>query len=652
MFSPHVCNKALASLFVAATASLLAHTVPAHAVDTIAVDLVADTLTAPNLVTVAGDGSGRLFILDQAGQIRIVDANGVLLPAPFLDVSANLVPLGAFGPGSFDERGLLGLAFHPSFAANGKFYVYYSAPQPPPVPITFEVGNTIPTDVTFAGGIMGTQFTPPLYCSQIRAFEVPANGAATVTFTEPVRKTRFFFVHKIGAGPGTVTAVLDDGTPIGTSTSHLATVPCDPANFVEFQDFNFPIIGIKQLQLQAGAGAGLTLFLDDLEITRYNHKSRISEFTVSVANPNVADPASERTLLEIDEPQFNHNSGTLAFGPNDGFLYITVGDGGNANDVGPFHNTTIGNGQDATRLLGSILRINVDADDFPADPLRNYAIPPGNPFAAQPGCTGGCDEIWAFGVRNSFRCSFDMGGTRQLFCGDVGQDLFEEVNIVSIGQNMGWNTREGLHCFDANTPLNPPANCSATGPRGEPLIDPIIEYPHFADNANMTGPIGQAIIGGNVYRGSLFPGLIGRYVFGDFSLPPFGAVPAEGSIFIGTEIQPGVWQRTQPLISNGVGGRIRRFVQGFGQDADGEVYVCTTLSGTPFGTTGAVFRIVPSKGDMTGDGSINGTDMPLFVAVLTGVNMDPVLRNRADMDGDGVPASADIGPFVTALLGP
>ncbi|MFQ5489863.1 MAG: PQQ-dependent sugar dehydrogenase [Phycisphaerae bacterium] len=562
-------------------------------VDKIALQEIATGLTAPNLVTHAGDGSGRLFITDQTGQIRIVDAGGTLLPAPFLDLSSKMVTLGAFG--NFDERGLLGLAFHPDFVNNRRFFVYYSVPQPAPVPITFETGIPIPGDVTLIGGLVGTQLTPPFYCSGLNAFEIAANAGASIVFDQPVIKVRFFLVHRnaVGVTPGTVTARREDGSIVGVVNSNTATLRCDANNFFEIQDFAFPP-AIKRLDLQAGAGVGLVLFLDDLEVTRFNHVARISEFTVPMLTPDVADLASERIILEVDEPQFNHNSGTLAFGPTDGLLYVSLGDGGGGNDVAPFHTPGIGNGQDITNLLGNILRLDVDSGDaFPADPRRDYTIPPGNIFAGTPGCADGCDEIWAYGLRNPFRCSFDTGGTNELFCGDAGQDLYEEVSIVGPGDNMGWNIKEGFHCFDPATPTTPPLACPAVGAMGEPLVDPIIEYPHFEDLVNQTGPIGQVVIGGNIYRGTAFPALAGVMVFGDFSLPPFGG-PVDGSIFLGTQGPPGTWTRTQPDIVNGVNGRLGRGVLGFGQDADGEVYLCTNMTGTPFGATGVVFRIVPS----------------------------------------------------------
>jgi glucose/arabinose dehydrogenase len=617
----------------------------AEAGGAVGLELVADGLTAPNLVTHAADGSGRLFILDQAGQIRIVDAGGSLLAAPFLDLSSKLVGLGAFGPGSFDERGLLGLAFHPDFLNNDKFYVYYSAPRVVDTSVNFDTDAPANTDpftvsgIAFAGGIAGTQFSPPLYSSGTRSFEVASGATATITFAQPVARVRFFFVHRATATAGSVRAFdADNNLLLGPISSNAATIFGDPANFVTLQE-GFPVTGIKRLDLEAGTGlAGQqVLFVDDLQVFDYNHTSRVSEFTVSAGDPNVADASSERVVLEIGEPEFNHNAGSLAFGPDDGFLYISAGDGGNGSDLGLGHNPAIGNGQDLGTLLGKILRIDVDGG-------MPFAIPLDNPFVNEPGARG---EIWAFGLRNPFRFSFDSGGTHDLFCGDAGQDLFEEASIVTAGANMGWPIKEGLHCFDQANPSAPPAGCPGVGPGGRLLVDPILEYPHFDDLAN---PVGQVIIGGNVYRGGEFPGLVGTYVFGDFSLPPFGG-PADGSIFLARQVAPGTWQRSQPFISTGTNGRLMRFVMGFGQDESGEVYVCTNEVGTPFGTSGAVFRLVPADGDMDRDGDVDLNDFSTFANcfALTSptANCAADRLARSDMNGDG---TVDLNDFATFAL--
>lgn len=612
----------------------------------IAVELVAEGLTAPNTLIEPDDGSGRLFVTDQIGQIRVIDSDGTLLPTPLLDISSRMVELGAFGPGSFDERGLLGLASHPDFVNNGKFYVYYSAPRDADTTISFEEidiphgdSDFMFQDIHFLGGIVGTQLEPPLYCTGDFSYEVFADGTATITFPEPVAMVRFFFVHRPTDSPGTITAFDADGNPrSGAIPSNPATFRCDPDNFVTIED-GFPMVGIKSLELQAGPGVGLTLFLDDLEVFNFNHQSRISEFTISKADPNIADPASERVLLEIDEPNFNHDAGMLAFGPDDGFLYISLGDGGNANDTGFGHNPDIGNAQDTSSLLGTILRIDVDTGD-------PFGIPIDNPFVG----VEGRDEIWAYGLRNPFRFSFDMGGTHQLFCGDVGQDLFEEVSIVEKGQNMGWNIREGLHCFDPDNPGDPPDVCPDTGPNGEPLIDPIIEYSHSGAEDE---PQGIAVQGGFIYRGSEFTGLVGRYVFGDWSRGPFGG-PIDGSLFIATDVDAPSWELEEPTISNVPEGRLKRFVLGFGQDRSGEVYACTSVSISPNGDTGAVFRIVPSIGDLDADLDIDRFDFASFLDCFTGPGGGPIDPGceRADGDGDNDVDFADFATIQRNFTGP
>ncbi|HEY8734576.1 MAG TPA: PQQ-dependent sugar dehydrogenase, partial [Puia sp.] len=179
----------------------------------------------------------------------------------------------------------------------------------------------------------------------------------------------------------------------------------------------------------------------------WNNLTRISEFKVSATDPNQADLGSERILLEADHPYLNHNGGTIAFGP-DGFLYISIGDGGKADDVGNGHVPdwyTVnagGNGQDIyANLMGNILRIDVNGNP--------YNIPADNPFVG----TAARPEIYAYGFRNPFRFSFDRGGSHQLLVGDEGQSLYEEVDVVTKGGNYGWNVKEGTHCFDTDSDL-------------------------------------------------------------------------------------------------------------------------------------------------------------------------------------------------------
>lgn len=290
----------------------------------------------------------------------------------------------------------------------------------------------------------------------------------------------------------------------------------------------------------------------------WDHTSRISEFKVEGDKINLS---SERILLEIDEPSFNHNGGHLSFG-NDSYLYISVGDGGGSDDVGIGHSEK-GNGQDTSTLLGKILRIDVD-NGIP------YAIPLDNPFVGK----SGRDEIYAYGLRNSFSMSFDKE-TGRLFAGDVGQNLWEEVNIIEKGKNYGWNIMEGSHCFSTENPDEPLSECSKTGYYNESLIEPILEYNHS---------IGLSVIGGFVYGGEDIPKILGSYIFGDWS-SSFNS--PKGKIMIAEE-RSNKWV---VIYSK----EIESFVLGFGEDEDGEIYLLTSDSVGPTGNTGKVYKIVQKE---------------------------------------------------------
>jgi glucose/arabinose dehydrogenase len=394
-------------------------------------NIIATNLAAPGMLTHAGDGSGRLFVVEQIGRIRVINGSG-LLPAPFLDISSlmtNLPPTGIAGyndPGInpfYDERGLLGMAFHPNYASNGRFFIHYSAP--------------------------------------------PSDGIS-------------------------------------------------------------------------------------------DNKSVIAEYMVSAGNTNLANGASGQTLLEVHQPEFNHAGGTITFGP-DGYLYIGFGDGGGADDV----HGVIGNGQNTTNLLGNILRIDIDSG-FP------YTIPLDNPFVS---VSGFLPEIYAYGFRNPYRFSFDSGGSNELVVADVGQNLWEEIDIVFKGENHGWRITEGHHEFDL--PL-----ATTLGFDPATLSYPIHDYKH--------GPLGISVIGGFIYRGTAYPELDGSYVFGDFSTS-FGS--PDGKLYYLSETRPDIWQRFEFSIQPG-GGALGRFVKGFGEGEDGEIYLLSDSDAGPSGTGGDVRKLV------------------------------------------------------------
>ncbi len=447
---------------------------PCEPVLAISLPVVASGLVSPTNITHAGDGSGRLFITDQVGLIRIVDNTGTLLNDAFLDIRDRMITP---DPG-FDERGLLGLAFHPDYETNGRFFVRYSAPR-----------------------------------------------------------------------------------------TGVAGEPC------------------------FGTSRGCSF-------------ERLSEFLVS-GDPNVGDPDSEIILIEIVDPQFNHNAGEAAFGP-DGMLYISMGDGGGRDDGlssnPPLHGP-IGSGQNLETMLGKMLRIDVDSAP---DLGLNYHIPADNPFVGFMGGPDPVDEIWAYGFRNPFSFAFDdgPGGDGALYLGDVGQELFEELNIVTVAGNYGWVIREGLHCFDPINPTLPPASCPTTGPvLGDTLIDPVLEYLQplgcssdldcepfgvgCGNNGLCLNEGGISIIVGGVYRGTRFPALSGKLVFGDFA-QSFGS--PTGRLYYTDLSGPEAFERKQFFLWPN-NAPLGRFVKGMGRDEDGELYVCASQALAPTGTTGEVLRV-------------------------------------------------------------
>jgi glucose/arabinose dehydrogenase len=299
----------------------------------------------------------------------------------------------------------------------------------------------------------------------------------------------------------------------------------------------------------------------------WKHTKMISEYTVSKDNPNRANPNVEKIIHQLDWPQFNHNGHWMAFGP-DGKLYVSTGDGGYANDWGIGHNVTIGNGQDLKSLHGKMLRLDVDKDDL---------IPADNPFV---GRNDAEPLIWAYGLRNPWRCSFDMAGSRELFCGDVQQDSFEEVDIITKGGNYGWRRMEADKCFDYVNPKQHPSTCDMTG-----LIEPIMTYKNCT--AQPQGCLGISVTGGYVYRGAHQPWQ-GKYIFGDWSK---SFAEMDGQIFIGTKGSDGKWTLEVAQI---VSVKPAPYMLAFAQDDRGEVYALTSISTGPVGGHDKIYRISPA----------------------------------------------------------
>ena len=262
-------------------------------------------------------------------------------------------------------------------------------------------------------------------------------------------------------------------------------------------------------------------------------RSVVSRFQAN-ADGRAADVESELVILEVAQPYSNHNGGQLAFGP-DGFLYVGLGDGGAAGDP-------LGHGRNRATLLGSILRIDVSG----ASAGTPYTLPADNPFAGDPGSRG---EIWAYGLRNPWRFSFDREAGR-LWAGDVGQNRVEEVDVIGKGGDYGWNTLEGSRCF------SPATGCDAAG-----TVLPVWEYPLNSGNCS--------VIGGYVYRGERLPSLAGAYVFGDFCSGRIWALRYDGQ------------QITEHLLLADTSLRIASF----GEDREGELYVLSQNEG--------IYRLLP-----------------------------------------------------------
>ncbi|BBO32864.1 PQQ-dependent sugar dehydrogenase [Lacipirellula parvula] len=429
---------------------------------------VATGMAAPDYAISPPDDASRLFVVEQRGLLRIIQ-NGALLPGAALDVSGRVSPPFVAGNAN-DERGLLGLAFHPGF-----------------------------------------------------------NDSASVGYHT---------LYTYGSEP----------IPAGTAPTFVA-----PNNAAQA------------------------------------YKNVVNEWKISAADPNVIDPASRREVVSFGKNAGNHNGGTLAFGP-DGYMYIGLGDGGNANDTGTSHIEPGGNSQNLSTPLGKMLRIDpvnpaltstsVDAVSGNAQ----YRLPATNPFQG----ANQLREIYAYGFRNPYRFAFDTANG-ELILADVGQNNIEEINRVTLGGNYGWAVKEGTFLFNRSngTIGAPPGNNSPGSPAG--MIDPIqgtlgtLQYDHGD---------GISITGGFVYRGSAIPQLVGKYVFGDLALRGT-PVRADGRLFY-ADLTTGVInefripQFANDQLPNGL------TVHGFGEDGAGELYALVT--NTPANGAGGIvykFAAVP-----------------------------------------------------------
>lgn len=336
----------------------------------------------------------------------------------------------------------------------------------------------------------------------------------------------------------------------------------------------------------------------------------VARYQRSAGNANVADAGSAQTVIGFDQPFTNHNGGCLQFGP-DGFLYIAVGDGGSGND--PQNNAL-----DPNDILGKLLRLDVSSDAFPDDPNRSYAIPATNPYAT----SGGLPEIFARGLRNTWRYSFDRF-TGDLLLADVGQDVQEEVNFVPAGTgaglNFGWRVREGTR----NTGL------SAGGFDISNLTAPVHTYTHGGGAGQ-----GFSITGGYVYRGAAIRAYRGKYFFADFvNRRIWSFRPSEGAISEFADNYAG-FNPPSPAVAV-------QSIASWGEDNQGELYIAQ-LNGrvrklVPFGTQ-------PNPVDVNFDGVVNADDLSDFITFYFSGDQ------RSDFNLDNIINSDDLSDFITAYF--
>jgi glucose/arabinose dehydrogenase len=366
------------------------------------------------------------------------------------------------------------------------------APTPPPFP------PSIALEAAFSG------FQAPVYLTQPLA---DMSGAARLFVVEKPGRIRLI---KDGSPQATPFLDITDRVGSGGSEQGLLSVAFAP-------DF---------------ASSG-TFYVD---YTDRDGNTVVARYRVDPQTPDQAAANSEQKILQIEQPAANHNGGQLQFGP-DGYLYIGMGDGGRAGD--PW-----GNAQNPGVLLGKLLRIDVSGSE-------TYTVPDSNPLLDQAGAR---PEIWAIGLRNPWRFSFDRA-TADLYIADVGQNTYEEVDFQPAGstggENYGWNTMEGNHCFQ------PASGCSTSG-----LVLPVAEYDHGQ---------GCSISGGYAYRGTRYPELNGVYFFGDY---------CSGNLWGLRQEPSGQWQ-TALLQNSGLS------ISSFGQDAAGELYVIDYAGGTIYRLVGA-----------------------------------------------------------------
>ncbi len=436
-----------------------------------------------------------------------------------------------------------------------------------------------------------------------------ATGMAAPDYgiSPPGDTSRMFVVEQNGLlrilQTGTNTSLLPgNALDIRNLVSNTGTGPLNPANANDERGFlglafhpgfNSPTsVGYRTLYTYTSEALGSGATYPAPNNATQNYKMLISEYKTSATDPNVVDPASRREIVSFGKNAGNHNGGTIAFSPMDGYLYLALGDGGNANDVGASHIEPGGNAQNMTTPLGKVIRIDPISPTLTPGSLNaissngQYRIPADNPFTG----AGELREIWALGLRNPYRFAFDRQAPHDLILADVGQNQIEEINRITRGGNFGWAVKEGEWLFDRSTGTigtPPPGNRSPGSPAG--LIDPISNGPNSLQYDHQDG---ISITGGFVYRGSLIPELFGKYVFGDLAITPSqgGNPRIDGRLFY-ADLQTAeikeflIPQFTNDKLPNGL------TVHGFGEDGNGEIYAIVT--NTPAnGNGGIVYQFV------------------------------------------------------------
>jgi glucose/arabinose dehydrogenase len=365
--------------------------------------------------------------------------------------------------------------------------------------------NVVVTNTDAKSGTLTNGYTYTTPTGTLALSTVVSGLSSPVGIERPPGDNRFFIIEQRGT-----IRILQNGALL-------------PGNFLDLQsivNFDGQEQGLLGIAFHPNYATNHKFYVNYTQ-DEGNRETHISEFQTMASDPNTADPNSERVLLVVNQPFPNHKGGQLVFGP-DGFLYIGLGDGGSGGDP-------LGNGQNTSTYLGKMLRINVDP---PFATGKEYGIPADNPFVV----SGGLPEIFAFGLRNPWRFSFEPV-TNRLFVADVGQDSWEEIDILQKGGNFGWNVMEGMHCYPPTV-----TTCDMTN-----KILPIFEYSHTD---------GIAVIGGYIYKGSAIPSLANKYIYADLT----------GKIWSLTEAPANTWTRAN-LLDTGL------TFTSFGKDAAGELYL-------------------------------------------------------------------------------